>query len=131
MNSGHYQTFKFSVTENDHTIYMYNIHLPAKMQGICHVNSIIHESETISWRHLRSMHVINNAECAVILLTIASAGGPPLNISPSLICMCTALHVKFIQRCYTRLDTFCVLLILKCFLPSLHDFLVDIPRLHG
>ena len=50
-----------------------------------------------------SMYVLNDAECTVILLTIASAGGPPLNISPSLICMCTASHVKFIGRFLTIL----------------------------
>ena len=83
-----------------------------------------------------SVHVINNTECTVILLTIASAGGPPLNISPSLICMymhsvTRQIHRKIFYFNHTRLDTVRVLLVFKRFLPSLHHFLVDIPQVNG
>ena len=86
-------------TENIYiSIITYYIHLPAKMQRVCHVNSTIHESKTISWRHLFSVHVINNAECTVILLTIASAGGPPLNISPWVTYTCIYSKTREVDR---------------------------------
>ena len=67
------------------------------------------------------------------ILTIASAGGPPLNISPWLICTCAVIRIihNVCRKIDTRLDAFRVLLILKRFPPSLYHSRANISQMNG